>query len=56
MCRVLETKYGISISPGRVYRLMKGIQLPKMFTIKPKFKAAKQSESLPYPNIFNAEI
>ena len=32
----LSVEYGISISVGRVYRLMKSIQLPKMSTIKPK--------------------
>ena len=56
MCRVLETKYGIKISPGRVYRLMKGMQLPKMSTIKPKFKTAKQSDSLPCPNILKQKF
>ena len=30
-------EYGINISVGRVYRLMKEIQLPKMSTIKPKY-------------------
>ena len=34
--RRLSVEYGISISVGRVYRLMKSMQLPKMSTIKPK--------------------
>lgn len=32
---VLERDYGIHISVGRVYRLMKTLQLPKMSTEKP---------------------
>ncbi len=32
---VLERDYGIHISVGRVYRLMKSMQLPKMSTVKP---------------------
>ena len=30
----LEAEYGIKISTGRVYRLMKGMQMPKMSTEK----------------------
>ena len=33
---VLKRDYGISISVGRVYRLMKTLQLPKMSTDKPR--------------------
>ena len=44
MRKVLETNHGISISQGRVYRLMKQMQLPKMSTIKPKCQYAKQSD------------
>ena len=32
----LLAEHGINVSPGRVYRLMKEMQLPKMSTIKPK--------------------
>jgi predicted DNA-binding transcriptional regulator AlpA len=32
---VLQRDYGINISVGRVYRLMKNLQLPKMSTEKP---------------------
>ena len=32
---VLQRDYGISISVGRVYRLMKNLQLPRMSTDKP---------------------
>ena len=36
---LLEREYGIKISAGRVYRLMKGMNLPKMSTaIRPKSK------------------
>ena len=34
---VLEREYGIHISVGRVYRLMRSMNLPKMSTIKPKY-------------------
>lgn len=36
--RILLRDYGISISIGRVYRLMKSMSLPKMSTAKPVFK------------------
>ena len=39
---VLQRDYGIHISVGRVYRLMKSLQLPKMSTDKP---AARRSAS-----------
>lgn len=39
----LKAEYGIDISVGRVYRLMKDMNLPKMSTIKPN-KANKKSE------------
>lgn len=42
---VLLRDYGINISVGRVYRLMKGMQLPKMSTVKPKFTGVKQTSS-----------
>lgn len=42
MRKVLEVNYGIHISQGRVYRLMKQMQLPKMSTVKPNFKAANK--------------
>ena len=44
-CR-LEAEYGIKISTGRVYRLMRGMQLPKMSTEKkPVYKKkVKQAE------------
>lgn len=38
--RVLERDYGISISTGRVYRLMATMNLPKMSTVKHKYMAS----------------
>lgn len=37
---VLKRDYGITISVGRVYRLMAGMALPKMSTDTPKYKPA----------------
>lgn len=33
---ILKRDYGITISVGRVYRLMRGMELPQMSTVKPK--------------------
>lgn len=51
MRKILEANYGIKISQGRAYRLMKQMQLPKMSTIKPKFKAANTSNDSGCHNI-----
>lgn len=40
---VLERDYGIKISVGRVYRLMKTLNLPRMSTQKPKYKGFSDS-------------
>lgn len=48
--RVLLRDYGISISSGRVYRLMKSMNLPKMSTSKPAFKTQNRQVSLDRPN------
>ena len=40
ICYLLQRDYGIDISVGRVYRLMKKLQLPKMSTDKPKYQSA----------------
>lgn len=48
--RVLLRDYGISISTGRVYRLMKSMNLPKMSTSKPAFKNQNRQVSLDRPN------
>ena len=51
MRKVLEVNYGIHIIQGRLYRLMKQMQLPKMSTVKPKFKAANKSNDRDCHNI-----
>lgn len=40
---VLERDYGIKISVGRVYRLMKTLNLPKMSTRKPRYRGFSDS-------------
>ena len=44
MCCCLKTEYGIQISVGRVYRLMRGMQLPRMSTEKPAAAYRKRSK------------
>lgn len=46
---VLQRDYGISISVGRVYRLMKNLQLPKMSTSRPG-QCPQRSDSENCPN------
>ena len=42
---LLEREYGIKISAGRVYRLMKGMNLPRMSTaIRPKSRKMNDDE------------
>ena len=41
---VLKRDYGITISVGRVYRLMKQLQLPKMSTDKPHVSSRRSEE------------
>lgn len=53
---VLSRDYGTTISSGRVYRLMKSMDLPKMSTAKPKFRYHKPTVSLDYPNILNQQF
>lgn len=50
ICYLLGVEYGIYISVGRVYRLMKSMNLPKMSTIKPKFICSKKASSFSYHN------
>lgn len=38
---LLQREHGLSISIGRVYRLMKSMDLPKMATVKPKISLSK---------------
>lgn len=46
----LAKEYGISISTGRVYRLMKSMQLPKMSSIKPKAVFSANTADSDCPN------
>jgi len=52
---VLQRDYGINISVGRVYRLMKTLQLPKMSTDKPK-RHLKHSDNGECSNHLNQEF
>jgi putative transposase len=54
--RRLSTEYGIHISDGRVYRLMKGMNLPKMSTIKPRFQKPESEASFPCPNLLKQQF
>ncbi|RRD63542.1 hypothetical protein EII26_10990 [Fretibacterium sp. OH1220_COT-178] len=57
MCCRLKTEYGIKISVGRVYRLMRGMQLPRMSTEKPPFTHRHpQQDSAPCRNIFKQQF
>lgn len=53
ICYLLGVEYGINISVGRVYRIMKSINLPKMSTIKPKFIHSKSDNSATFKNKIN---
>ena len=50
ICYLIGVEYGIYISVGRVYRLMKSMNLPKMSTIKPKFIHSKNDDSASFKN------
>lgn len=50
ICYLLGVEYGTNINVGRVYRLMKSMNLPKMSTIKPKFIYIKKDSSSSYNN------
>lgn len=52
---VLQRDYGIKISVGRVYRLMKTLQLPRMSTEKP-FHFSKQKDTGSYTNFLRQEF
>lgn len=41
---ILLRDYGIKLSEGRIYRLLKSMNLPKMSTTKPRFKSRKKTE------------
>lgn len=48
---LLKRDYGICISAGRVYRLMKSMDLPKMATSKPTYRYQKPTVSFASPNL-----
>ena len=51
ICFLLGSEYGIYISVGRVYRLMKSMNLPKMSTVKPKFIYSKKEDCAAFNNV-----
>ena len=53
---VLLRDYGINISAGRVYRLMKGMQLPKMSTVKPRFLCPLPDVQSDFSNYLNQKF
>lgn len=53
---ILYRDYGINISEGRVYRLMKSMILPKMSTIKPKYPKNSATSSLHLKNALNQKF
>ncbi|WP_278279345.1 IS3 family transposase, partial [Weissella oryzae] len=56
MTCILNNEYGYNISAGRVYRLMKSMNLPQMSTAKPKFRYQKIIEDQQFPNIINRQF
>ena len=52
---ILRRDYGINISVGRVYRILKTLQLPKMSTDKP-FLNYKHKENGEYHNHLHQEF
>ena len=43
--RILAREYGVSVSVGRVYRLMRSMELPKMSTDRPKHRPSHPSRT-----------
>ena len=52
----LAAEYGIKISAGRVYRLMKGMALPKMSTVKPKPATKAEHTDAEYINVLKKQF
>ena len=52
---ILLRDYGINISEGRIFRLLKSTTLPKMSTIKPRFKS-NHSPVFSYDNLLKQEF
>lgn len=53
---LLKRDYGITISAGRVYRLMKSMDLPKMSTSKPTYRYQKPTVSFASPNLLKQQF
>lgn len=53
---LLSSDYGINISVGRVERLMKGMQLPKMSTAKPAYIHPRSSINFEHINHLKQEF
>ncbi|HAB8811467.1 TPA_asm: DDE-type integrase/transposase/recombinase, partial [Listeria monocytogenes] len=53
---VLTRDYGITISVGRVYRLMKSMDSPKMSTVKPIYRYQKPSVSFTRANLLKQKF
>ena len=47
--------YGVNISEGRIYRLLKSMNLSKMLATKPRFKLRKTPE-FSYDNLLKQEF
>ncbi len=53
---LLQREHSIPISVGRVYCLMKSMDLPKMATVKSKFRYHKPTVSLTFPNLIQQQF
>lgn len=53
---LLKREHGISVSIGRVYRLIKTMNLPQISTRKPKFRYHKPSVSLSCANLLKQQF
>ena len=52
----LAAEYGIKISIGRVYRLIAGMALPKMSTVRPKPAANAENTNTDYTNVLKKQF
>ena len=52
---ILLRDYGVNISEGRILRLLKSMTLPKMSTIKPRFKS-KKAPVFSFDNLLKEEF
>lgn len=54
--KCLQSEYRISVSIPRIYRLMKGMNLPKMSTVKPYHNKHKIAGDEHCPNVLNQKF